>query len=273
VQYGLREFFAHGDDVERAGLKGGLGDQRVVIQGLGNVGYHAARLLEQEDGARIVAILERDGALVDENGLSVERVHEHMRETGGVRGFPDARYEQQGAALLEMDCDLLIPAALEGQITAENAGRIRARLIAEAANGPTTADADDVLRERGVTVLPDVFLNAGGVTVSYFEWVKNLSHIRFGRMERRLDELRSQRIVDLVEAVTGKQVPDDAAEQFSRSGDEEERVLAGLDDTLRASYRELSREFRSNEGVDDLRAAAYCLAIRKIAHAYDVLGL
>jgi glutamate dehydrogenase (NAD(P)+) len=184
VQNGLQEFFRHPDDVRDAGLTGGLEGKRIIVQGLGNVGYHAAKFLSEEDGARITAIVERDGALVDEKGLDVEQVSRHVREQGGVQGFAGAEYVADGAAVLERDCDILIPAALEAQIHAENAGRIRARIIAEAANGPVTFEADAMLRDAGKIIIPDLYLNAGGVTVSYFEWIKNLSKMRFGRMER-----------------------------------------------------------------------------------------
>ncbi|MBX6378740.1 MAG: Glu/Leu/Phe/Val dehydrogenase, partial [Clostridia bacterium] len=185
VQYAVREFFRHPEDVRRSGLEGDLEGKRVIVQGLGKVGYHAARLLSKEDGVRIVAVIERDGAVIDENGVDVDALAEFMAETRGVRGFPDGRFEPNGAAVLEADCDILIPAAMEGQITSSNAPRIRAPLIVEAANGPTTYQADRILRERGRVVLPDFYVNAGGVVVSYFEWIKNLSHIRFGRMEQR----------------------------------------------------------------------------------------
>ena len=191
VQYALQEFFRHPEDVKRAGLEGGLGGKKVVIQGLGNVGFHVAKFLEEEDDAKIVSIIERDGALFSDQGLSVEKVFAHLQEHGGVKGFENATYTQDGASALEAECDILIPAALEGQITLQNAPRIRAHLIAEAVNGPVTYEADNYLREQGKVILPDAFLNAGGVTVSYFEWIKNLSHIRFGRLDRRHEEIRA----------------------------------------------------------------------------------
>ncbi len=189
VMYGLREFFGHPDDVREAGLEGGLAGKRIVVQGLGNVGFHAAMFLSDECDAGIVGIIERDGGLWNENGLNVQDVAEYLREHGGVKGYPDAQFVEDGRRLLEAECDILIPAALEGQITRNNAERIRARVIAEAANGPVTFEADETLRRRGVIVIPDTYLNAGGVTVSYFEWIKNISHIRFGRLENRLDQV------------------------------------------------------------------------------------
>ncbi|MEE2817267.1 MAG: Glu/Leu/Phe/Val dehydrogenase, partial [Pseudomonadota bacterium] len=196
VQYALREFFRNPEDVAAANLEGKLDGKRVIVQGLGNVGYHAAKFLMSEDGAKITAVIERDGGLIDENGLDIEAVHQWIANHGGVTGYPNARYVENGAVLLEEDCDILIPAALEGVINLSNAANIKARLIIEAANGPVTAGADEILREKGCVIIPDMYANAGGVTVSYFEWVKNLSHIRFGRMQRRQEEARHQLVVD-----------------------------------------------------------------------------
>ncbi len=268
VQNGLQEFFRHADDVKQAGLQGGLEGQRVVVQGLGNVGYHAARFLEEEDGAKIVGIIERDGALVNDAGLSVQRVSEHLREHGGVRDFPDAEYIADGAAVLEAECDILIPAALESQIGKQNAGRIRARLIAEAANGPLTYEGHRILSEAGRVVLPDLYLNAGGVTVSYFEWVKNLSKIRFGRMERRMVETRAQAAVEIFESMLGRPVPEQLARGLRREVDELNLVRSGLDDTMRNAYGEIREVWRSRDDVTDLRTAAYIVAIDKVAHYY-----
>lgn len=268
VQYGLREFFRHPEDVKHAGLDGGLEGKRVVVQGLGNVGYHAAKFLSEEDGAKIVAVAERDGAVSSDKGLDIEALSAHMRATGGVRGFAGAEYWENGKTALELDCDVLIPAALEGQIDAENAARIQAPVIAEAANGPITIDADDILHSKGKVILPDLYLNAGGVTVSYFEWIKNLSHIRFGRMERRLDELRGAKIIELLQSVTGKNVPHEIAEHLLEGADQLALVRSGLDDTMRIAYQDISAIWHSRNDVPDLRTAAFALAIEKISRYY-----
>ena len=199
VQYALREFFRHPEDVAKANLDGSLDGKRIIVQGLGNVGYHAVKFLAAEDGSLITGIIERDGALLDPKGLDVEAVHQWIVENGGVKGFPAATYVADGGLALEEPCDILIPAALEGVINLNNAERIKAPLVIEAANGPITAGANDILCEKGVVIIPDMYANAGGVTVSYFEWVKNLSHIRFGRMQRRQEEARHQLLVDELE--------------------------------------------------------------------------
>lgn len=273
IQFGLREFFRHREDVERAGLEGGLAGKRIVVQGLGNVGYHAARFLQEEDDARIVGVIERDGAILNDDGLSVQKVSEHLRETGGVRGFPDTRFVEEGLQALETDCDVLIPAALESQITLHNAPRIRAPLIAEGANGPVTFAADELLREHGKVILPDVYLNAGGVTVSYFEWVKNVSHMRFGRLDRRIEEARGHEVIRAIEAATGKQVPPEVAEPLLKGSGEIDHVRSGLDDTMRLAYNQIRELHLRRDDVPDLRTAAFAMAIEKIALAYLEMGL
>lgn len=273
VVYALREFFRHPDDVARAGLSGDLEGKRVIIQGLGNVGYHVAKFLSEEDGAKIVAIIERDGALMDENGLPVEEVAGYFREHGGVRGFPEALYVEDGRSVLEAECDILIPAAVEGQITMENAPRIKAPLIIEAANGPITYEADGLLRERGVTIIPDVYANAGGVTVSYFEWIKNLSHIRFGRLERRLDEIKGAQVIEAIETTVGVPVPPELKAALTRGANELDLVRSGLDDTMRTAYNQIREIYLTRSDIPDLRTAAYVLAIEKVARSYQETGV
>lgn len=273
VQYALREFFRHPEDMAKAGVTGNLGGKRIVVQGLGNVGYHAAKFLEEEDGARIVGIGERDGAIVNDNGLNIEAVRHHMIETGGVRGFPGAEYNENGAKVLEHDCDVLIPAALEGVINLGNARKIKAPLIIEAANGPITAGANDVLRDAGCVIIPDLYANAGGVTVSYFEWVKNLSHIRFGRMQRRQEEARHKLLVDEMERLTGNSVTDDFRRQYLRGADELELVRSGLDDTMRVAYQAMAEVWRQRDNVPDLRTAGYIVSINRVAETYQAKGL
>lgn len=273
LQYAVREFFRHPEDAKRANLSGKLAGKRIVIQGLGNVGFHAARFLREDDDAIITCIIERDGAVINENGLDPVRVRNHIDETGGIKDYPDGRYEPNGRAMLGMECDILIPAALEGQITADNADDIKAKLVVEAANGPVTAAADERLRERGVTILPDAFVNAGGVTVSYFEWIKNISHIRFGRMERRLDERRYKRMIDAIEVTSGKQIPPELRSQLAIETDELTLVRSGLDDTMRLAYQEISEAFHHNTQIVDYRTAAFYVAIKKITQTYLDMGI
>ena len=273
VQYGLREFFRHPEDVARAGLDGDIEGKRIIVQGLGNVGYHASKFLSDEDGALIVGVIEHDGAVLSSKGLPIEKLSLHIRENGGVSGFPDADYIKDGKSVLEADCDILIPAALEGQITEENASRIQARVIAEGANGPTTFAGDACLLENGKVVIPDAYLNAGGVTVSYFEWIKNISHIRFGRLGRRHEEQRGRNIIEAIETVSDQSVPENLRNSIVRGADELDLVRSGLDDTMRLAYNNIREIFLSRDNVSDLRTAAFILAIEKIARAYEELGL
>lgn len=278
VQYALQEFFRHPEDVAKAGMSGSLDGKRVVVQGLGNVGYHAAKFLQQEDGASIVGIIERDGALVDENGLDVEQVREWIVKHGGVSGYPNATHVEDGAAVLEHECDILIPAALEGVINLTNAERIKAPLIIEAANGPVTAGADNILREKGTVIIPDMYANAGGVTVSYFEWVKNLSHIRFGRIGRRQEEARHQLIVDELERLDrylgdSWSMTPDFKSRYLKGADELALVRSGLDDTMRTSYQNMREVWHARDDVDDLRTAAYLVSIGRVAASYRAKGL
>ena len=265
VQFGLREFFRHEDDVKETGMSGGLGGKKVVVQGLGNVGYHAAHCLSTEDDCKVIAIIERDGAIINEAGLNIAEVFQHRQSTGGVKGFPGATYVENGNSVLEHPCDILIPAARECQITAENAPRIQAKLIAEAANGPTTYAADEYLAQNGKVIIPDMYLNAGGVVVSYFEWIRNLSHIGFGRLQRRLEEARGQHIVDALELLTGKNVPEELARSITRGPEEADLVLSGLDDTMRTAYQKIRESRRTHSGVSDYRTAAFVMVNQKIS--------
>ena len=278
VQYALQEFFREPKDIAKAGLSGTLDGKRVVVQGLGNVGYHAAKFLQEEDGARITGIIERDGALVSDSGLDVEAVRNWIAEYGGITGYPDATFVADGAAVLEQDCDILIPAALEGVINLDNAAKVKAPLIIEAANGPITAGADDILREKGCVIIPDMYANAGGVTVSYFEWVKNLSHIRFGRMQRRQEESRHQLVVDELERLDvamGDRWSLDPRfkEKYLRGADELELVRSGLDDTMRTAYQSMREVWHGRNDVTDLRTAAFLVAVDRVAKSYKAKGL
>jgi glutamate dehydrogenase (NAD(P)+) len=279
VQYALREFFRHKEDAGKAGLTGNLDGKRVIVQGLGNVGFHAAKFLSEEDGCKIIAVIERDGALLDGKGLDVEDVRQWMNRHGGLlAGYPNAKHVLDGGAVLEEACDILIPAALEGVIHLGNAARIKAPLIIEAANGPITFGADEILRRKGCVIIPDMFANAGGVTVSYFEWVKNLSHIRFGRMQRRAEEARSRLLVEELERLSADQglgwsLGEGFKEKFLQGSDELALVRSGLDDTMRTAYQAMREVWHSRQDVEDLRVAAYIVSIGRVAATYRSKGL
>ena len=278
VQYALREFFRHPGDAAHAGLSGDLEGKRVIVQGLGNVGYHAAKFLSEEDGAVVTGILERDGGLHSDAGLDVDRVRQWIAAHGTVRGYPEASFVPDGASLLEADCDILIPAAMEGVIHLGNAARIKAPLILEAANGPVTFGADEILRAKGTVIIPDLYANAGGVTVSYFEWVKNLSHIRFGRLQRRAEEARHQLLVNELERLSadkglGWTLSPGFKDSYLRGAGELELVRSGLDDTMRAAYQAMREVWHGRDDVHDLRVAAYIVSIGRVAATYVSKGL
>jgi glutamate dehydrogenase (NAD(P)+) len=278
VQYALQEFFRHPDDMAKAGLSGSLDGKRVIVQGLGNVGYHAAKFLSEEDGCKVVGIIERDGALVDESGLDVEAISHWIRSHGGVKGFADGTYVENGSVVLENECEILIPAALEGVINLSNADRVKAQLIIEAANGPVTAGADEILRKKGCVIIPDMYANAGGVTVSYFEWVKNLSHIRFGRMQRRQEESRHQLLVNELERLSkdagvGWQLSKGFKDKYLRGAGELELVRSGLEDTMRAAYQAMRETWHDHPEITDLRTSAYVVSIGRIEASYRAKGL
>jgi len=272
VFFGLREACNIPEDMKKLGLTPGIDGKRFVVQGLGNVGYHAAKFMI-EAGAVLVGVSEIRGGIANPKGIDLEQLMAYRREQGTVVGFPGAAPLPTSPAALEVECDILVPAALENQIAAENAPRIKAKVIGEGANGPTTDDADQLLRERGVLVVPDIYLNAGGVTVSYFEWLKNLQHVSFGRMEKRFDESAYRRLLDAVEESTGKEFTAQELDFFARGADELDLVNSGLEETMAFSYKQLL-EGKEELGPDvDLRTTAMVHAIKKVIVAYEELGI
>lgn len=272
VFFGIRHALSYADDMKQLGLTPGLEGKRAVVQGLGNVGYHTAKFLQQA-GAILVALAEYDGAIYNLQGLDVDEVQKHRRETGTIVNFPGATNFPTNTEALECDCDILIPAALERQITDENAPRIKAKIVAEAANGPTTAEAEEILRARGIMVIPDLYLNAGGVTVSYFEWLKNLSHVRFGRLSKRFQEASNLAMISAFEQVTGKSLSSEERKRIARGADEIDLVNSGLEETMVSAYDAIREIRRTTLGVADLRTAAFVSAINKIAISYMELGI
>ena len=270
--YALSEACSHADDMAALGLSAGLDSKRVVVQGFGNVGYHAAKFC-REHGARVVAVAAREGAISDSTGLAEDAVAEYRTRTGSILGYPGATSMPRSADALEIDCDVLVPAAFENQLTADNAPRVKARIVIEGANGPTTPEADEIFRQKGTLVIPDLYANAGGVVVSYFEWLKNLSHVRFGRLGRRHQAAADLRLLGAVEQATGKTFTDAERAALVQAPDELSIVNSSLEETMVAAYQE-SRETRQRQpAVQDLRTAAFLNAINKVAGAYIELGI
>ena len=272
VFFGVREVCLMEDVMKKQGLTVGIANKKVVVQGLGNVGYHSAKFF-RENGAVVVSIAEFEGAIFNEAGLNEEDVFQHRNKTGSILNFPGATNLKQSGDALELDCDILIPAALENVIDGNNAPRIKAKIIGEAANGPLTPEADDILAAKGILVIPDMYLNAGGVTVSYFEWLKNLSHVRYGRLEKRFTENANINILNQIEELTGKKVTESEKEIIAHGPDEIDLVHSGLEETMINATREIMDIWKANPSIPDMRTAAYVCAINKVGTSYAELGI
>jgi len=272
VFFGTRELCGVAEDMKALGLTPGIEGKRVVIQGLGNVGYFAAKFF-QEAGAVLVGLAESEGAIANPKGLDLEKVMARRRERGTLLDAPGATNLARREDALELECDILIPAALERQITAENASRVKAKIVIEAANGPTTNEADEILSRRNIMVVPDAYINAGGVTVSYFEWVKNLGHVRFGRLQKLFEQGAYSRLLQAVESMTGRQFSPDEIERVTKGASEEDLVNSGLEETMIGAYHPIRMEWKERRGQVDLRTAAMIVAIDKVALSYEQLGI
>jgi glutamate dehydrogenase (NAD(P)+) len=260
------------DVMQKLGLSVGVEGKTVVVQGLGNVGYHSAKFF-REHGSLVIAIAEHDGAIYNPAGLNEEDVFQHKNKTGSILHFPGSTNLAKSTDALELDCDILIPAALENVINGDNAARVKAKIIGEAANGPLTPEADEIFIAKGTLVVPDMYLNAGGVTVSYFEWLKNLSHVRYGRMEKRFTENMNSHILGQIESLTDKKVSD-AERKFIMHGPEEvDLVHSGLEETMITATHEIMAIWKNNPDIPDMRTAAYVCAINKVGTSYAELGI
>ena len=272
VFFGIREVCDMPDMMAKQGLPVGIKGKTVVVQGLGNVGYHSAKFF-REAGAIVIGLAEFEGAIYNANGLNEEDVFQYRKATGSILNFPGATNLAKNTDALELECDILIPAALENVINSDNAPRIKAKIIGEAANGPCTPEADEIFIEKGILCVPDMYLNAGGVTVSYFEWLKNLSHVRYGRMEKRFTENQNSQILGQIESLTGKKVSAQDREIIQHGAEEIELVHSGLEETMITATREIVHIWKTNPSIPDMRTAAYVSAINKVATSYAELGI
>lgn len=270
VYFGIREACCNTEDMKDLNLEPGLEGKTFIIQGLGNVGYHAAKYMT-EGGAKMVGVAEIEGSIYDADGIDLEELMIHRKETGSIVGFGNTKELENNTSVLKKECDILIPAALENQLHKENAPDIQAKIIAEAANGPTTANAHKVLKEKGALIIPDNFLNAGGVTVSYFEWLKNLSHVRFGRMEKRFEENSYRKILNVIENTSGRSFTESEMKELAQGAGEYDLVDSGLEETMVNAYNELN-ELRKKHEID-LRTSAFLSAINKVGVIYKQMGI
>ena len=273
VYYGIRQFLSYEEDARDLGLTPGIAGKRMVIQGLGNVGSYSGSISQEEGDAVIIGISEIEGTIYSEQGINIERLLSYRNEKGSILGFPGTITLENRNDWVAIECDILVPAALENQINVENADRVRAKIIAEAANGPVTSEAADMLRKKGIVVLPDMYLNAGGVTVSYFEWLKNLSHMRFGRMEKRYQQNSLTNLVSTVERLTGQSVGFREKDLLTHGADEIDLVRSGLEDTMVNAYDQIREVYKRNNKIEDLRSAAFVVALEKISGDYVRLGI
>lgn len=271
VFYGIRELCKMKEDMLSVGLDIGLIGKKIIIQGLGNVGYYTASFFHNA-GAIIVALAEREGAIYNKKGLNVSKVILHLKNTGSILNFPEAINIENTEKALELECDILIPAALENVINKKNAEKIKAKIIGEAANGPITPEADEILEKKGVIIIPDIYLNAGGVTVSYFEWLKNLSHVRHGRMEKRFSENMNYELLQIIETVCNKTINLVDKKIILRGPREIDLVRSGLEDTMISGFHKI-RDLKISSKIKNMRTAAFVLAIKKIVDSYEKLGI
>jgi len=273
VYYGIRQFLSYDEDCKALGLEPGISGKRLVIQGLGNVGSYSGSISQEEGDAIVVCVSEIEGTIVSEKGINIEKLLKFRKDKGSIVGFPGTKTLADREAWISVECDILVPAALENQITTENARKVKAKIIAEAANGPVTSEAADILRKKGIVILPDMYLNAGGVTVSYFEWLKNLSHMRFGRMEKRYQENSLTNLVSAFERLTGHTVGMREKNVLTHGADEIDLVRSGLEDTMVNAYDQIREVYKRKKNVEDLRTAAFIVSLNKISGDYVRLGI
>jgi len=273
VFYGIRQFLSYADDAKAVGLTPGIAGKTMVIQGLGNVGSYSGSISQDEGDAIIVGVSEIEGTIVSEKGINMDKLLKFRKDKGTILGFPGTKTLPERNDWVAIQCDILVPAALENQITTENAKKVKAKVIAEAANGPVTSEAADILAKKGIVILPDMYLNAGGVTVSYFEWLKNLSHMRFGRMEKRFQENSLNNLLSTVERLTGQSVGTKEKNVLTHGADEIDLVRSGLEDTMVNAYDDIRETMKRKKTIEDLRSAAFVVALTKISGDYVRLGI
>jgi len=255
------------------GMDVGIAGKTMVIQGMGNVGSYAGTISQNEGDVKVIAVSEIEGTIHDPNGLDMDKLIKYRKKNGSILGFGKSKTLKVREDWVKIECDILVPAALESQIHKGNAKQVKAKIVAEAANGPVTSEAEDILNKKGVCILPDMYLNAGGVTVSYFEWLKNLSHMRFGRMEKRFNQNTYNKLLNSVEELTGKTVSARDRAMLIKGADEVDLVRSGLEETMINSYQQFVQIYKRRKNITDLRTAAFVCALNKVANDYTTLGV
>ena len=273
VQYIVREFFRNPELLKLCKLDNNLATKTFILQGLGNVGYHLSKFLTEDDSVKLIGISEFNGGIYNEDGINVEHAKKYFSKHKSFENYSKATFIKDSSLLLKRQCDILIPAARENVITEKNAEDISAKLIVEAANGPINYKGNQILNRKKVFVIPDILANAGGVAVSYFEWVKNIRHIRFGRLEKRRNQLQINNLIEAIEVMTGKSMPKKYKANFMDGIEEIDLIRSGLDDMMIDGFQSVKKEFLETEKMPDFRTAAFKVAIDKIALSYDFIGL
>ncbi|MEC8218210.1 MAG: Glu/Leu/Phe/Val dehydrogenase [Pseudomonadota bacterium] len=273
VQYIVREFFRNPDLLKLVKLDNDLSTKSFILQGLGNVGYHLSKFLTEDDGVKLIGISEFNGGIYNEDGINVEHAKKYFTKHNSFENYPKATFIKDSSLLLKRKCDILIPAARENVITEKNAEDISANLIVEAANGPISYKGNQILNRKKIFVIPDILANGGGVAVSYFEWVKNLRHIRFGRLEKRRNQIQLNNLIEAIESMTGKTMPAKYKSNFHNGIEEIDLIRSGLDDMMIDGFQNVKKEFLKTDKIPDFRTAAFKAAIEKIALSYDFIGL
>jgi len=272
VEETIREYFRHPKLLKKTKLKEKLKDNSIVIQGFGKVGRSLSLDLYNRDQAKIIAIGDLTGYLINRQGIDINKLSKHYLKNKKIDKFKGAKFINKPTNVLLLDCDILVPSATESVITLNNVNKIKAKLIVEAANGPITYRADQILNKRGVHILPDIFVNAGGVVVSYYEWVKNISHIRFGRLQRRFDEQKMRDVIAAISKTTSKSISPLLYKKITSGATEKDLAYSGLEDTMREAFQEILDEKNKNKKLN-FRTAAYAIALRKLRKFHDAVGI
>ena len=272
VEETIREYFRHLKLLKKIKLKEKLKDNSIVIQGFGKVGRSLSLDLYNRDQAKIIAVGDFTGYLINRQGIDINKLSKHYLKNKKINHFKGAKFIKKASGVLLLNCDILIPAATESVITLNNANKIKAKLIIEAANGPITYRADQILNKRGIDILPDIFVNAGGVIVSYYEWVKNISHIRFGRLQRRFDEQKMRDVIAAISKTTSKSISPLLYKKITSGATEKDLAYSGLEDTMREAFQEILKEKNKNKKLN-FRTAAYAIALKKLRKFHDAVGM
>lgn len=273
VYYGIKHFFDRiGEFTNDISI--GLDKKKsVIVQGFGNVGYHAALYFSND--CNVIGISEKDGYIYNKNGININKLKEYFDDNKTISGYDKyindgSELYEESSKVLELECDILIPAAQELVINKNNMENIKAKVIGEAANGPTSFEAHEYLTNKGILILPDLYLNAGGVCTSYFEWLKNLNHVRWGRLTKRMEGDRGNLIYKVLQQQKGIEITDTMRKLLIEGASEKDFAYSGLQDSMITSLNEIIDTAKLYN--IDLRTAAMCNAVKKVGKVWDING-